>query len=140
VPVFLLDAWRLAYRDRPVDARLTDNRYMLGPQDFPDPDLLVERDIQRVVYVVDNALETKNEEDDLLETFLAYGAAGISMTMVDIDELAFAADENDCARRIAMRPLAVQERLTVVNDPAFHLRAHGFGGFHPPPFGHPGGG
>jgi hypothetical protein len=30
-PVFLLDAWRLAYRDDEINDEVTDNRYMLTP-------------------------------------------------------------------------------------------------------------
>ena len=48
-PVFLLDAWRLAYRfDDPGDETY-DNRYILTAGDLPDVETLRARGIERVV-------------------------------------------------------------------------------------------
>jgi hypothetical protein len=160
-PVFLLDAWRLAYRDDEPPDDVTDNRYILNPSELPDPAMLRAQGIRRVAYVVESLSDTTNEEDDLNPIFAAYEAAGIELYMLDLDVL--------------LQPVAMQydqpvvgyyywgvwfgpryyfacgRRWTILDDPRFYTRAHGgFGGIHsgPSPFhsagmsfgGHYGGG
>ena len=130
-PVFLLDAWRLAYRyDRPDD-EVIDNRYMLTPSDLPDADALFGQSIDRVFYVVESLETAAEEEDDLHETFEAYQAAGIAVCIVDLAILGRIEpgalwDELVCYQR----PLFVDpNRVTIVSDPNFYFRARGgFGG------------
>ena len=61
-PVFLLDAWRLAYRDIVPDDDDVDNRYILNPTDLPDAEALRAHGIRRVIYVVEDLNETDVEE------------------------------------------------------------------------------
>jgi hypothetical protein len=134
-PIFLMDAWRLAYRDEAVDDDVTDNRYMLNPADLPAAEVLVEQGIRRIVYVVESRAETDTEEDDLNDTFYRYQSEGIRFSMVDFASLGQLADRKglrlqspleamleSCDYRIALRE-------TLVKDPQFYLRARGgFGG------------
>ena len=76
-PVFLLDSWRLAYRNDEPDDDVFDNRYMLQAGDLPSPEVLKERGITRVVYVVEDLDDAEVEEDDLYESFRAWQTAGV---------------------------------------------------------------
>jgi hypothetical protein len=137
-PVFLLDAWRLAYRDDSPGDDVTDNRYALNPSDLPDPATLQAQGIRRVMYLVEDLDDTEMEEDDLNAVFLAYRAAGIAIYLVDLNFLAVAYEPRELWREVyARRPLYVGWRRTIVSDPAFYVRARGgFGGIHggPSPF------
>jgi hypothetical protein len=130
-PVFLLDSWRLAYRFDQPDEDAFDNRYMLMPSDLPDAETLRQRNITRVVYVVEELDDAEVEEDDLNASFRAWQAAGISIHLVDLDFLEkVPAPVNgawpvDWAGRLAPRGYWVRERYTLVDDPHFYARARG---------------
>jgi hypothetical protein len=135
-PVFLLDAWRLAYKEETIDDATLDNRYMLTPADLPSAAVLREQGITQVIYVVGSD-DILDEEDDLNEVFAEYEDAGITISLVDLHSLASAREE------WGARSLHVRRRATVVNDPRFYRRSHGgFGGAHlvPVPVGHAYGG
>jgi hypothetical protein len=128
-PVFLLDAWRLAYRYDTVDDDVTDNRYMLNPSDLPSADVLHAEGIRRVVYVVESLDDSTMEEDDLNQIFLEYQAEGILVSMVDLDWLRSLADPPRWDSRLASYLLQVDTRMTLLTDPTFYIRARGgFGG------------
>jgi hypothetical protein len=149
-PVFLLDSWRLAFRDEAPPDSVTDNRYILYPSDLPDPSLLARQNIRRVVYVVESADENETEEDDLHDIFTAYQDAGITVYLVDLDWLATQSCGPDFSVQVNAggfsnpyysalwhRALFVRPREVCVHDPAFYARARGgFGGIHgaPSPF------
>jgi hypothetical protein len=136
-PVFLLDSWRLAYKDETIDDEVVDNRYMLSPADFPNVAKLREYGITHVVYVVSDVNEALYEEDDLNSLFLSYQAAGITIHIVDLAELAQVRDEEhdpELYFEIQLHHYIVVPRATVVNNPLFYQRAHGgFGGTHGAP-------
>ncbi len=128
-PVFLLDAWRLAYRYDTVDDDVTDNRYMLNPSDLPTADVLQTEGIRRVIYVVESLDDSGVEEDDLNAIFLEYQAEGISVSMVDLDWLMGLREPARWEGRLGSCSLRVETRMTLMNDPNFYLRARGgFGG------------
>ncbi len=135
-PVFLLDAWRLAYRtDDPGDGTY-DNRYMLMPGDLPTAEALHAELVTRVLYVVDDLDETETEEDDLHAIFLAYQAAGISIHMVDLSWLRARELAPRWPTELAGASYWVTPRRTLLDDPVFFARARGgFGGVHGRPFG-----
>lgn len=139
VPVFLLDAWRLAYRDDVIDDAITDNRYMLNQADFPDGATLRARGITRVVYLVEDLDDTELVEDDCNSTFAAWQEAGIALFMTD---LAWASENVTADVRFGAnlenKGIRVEpQRLTLVDDPRFYLRAHGgFGGLRGRPWGY----
>lgn len=138
VPVFLLDAWRLAYRHDVPDYDVIDNRYMLSPTDLPSAEVLRQRGITRVVYVVEDLDDTDTEEDDLNATFGAYQEAGVALSMVDLQTLAGATTTPTWDGVLSSRLFRVKPRATLVEDPAFYARARGgFGGVRggPSPFG-----
>jgi hypothetical protein len=87
VPVFLLDAWRLAFGSDQAETSAYDNRYMLGAADFPDAQTLQANGIHRVMYVVDNLADTAYENDDLHEVLYGYQGARMPIAMVDLDAL-----------------------------------------------------
>ena len=132
-PVFLLDAWRLAFREDPPDDDRTDNRYMLNAADLPPADMLLSRGIRRVVYVVESCESTSREEDDLHATFVAYRAAGIAVDLVDL-ELLQSLDPDEPWRDLVCGEWSLPidpNRGTLVTDPTFYSRARGgFGGPH----------
>lgn len=133
-PVFLLDAWRLAFRyDDPGDD-VYDNRYMLTAADLPDAATLRRQNITRVVYVVEDLDDAEVEEDDLHAVFRSYQDAGIGIHFVDLDFLeemgapSSATMQVDWARTLAPRTYFVRDRWTLVDDPFFYARARaGFG-------------
>jgi hypothetical protein len=131
IPVFLLDAWRLAYRHERPDDETTDNRYMLTPSDLPDVAVLQSRGVRHVMYVVENLSVTTTEEDDLHESFAAYQAAGITISMVDLRWLFALENPSRWDERLYDRRLFVEPRVTIMDDELFYRRAHGgFGGVH----------
>jgi len=138
-PVFLLDAWRLAYRNETPDDEATDNRYMLTPSDFPDAAALLARGIDHVLYVVESRTTTTTEEDDLQQTLLAYQHAGIAVSIVDLAWLARREAPVRWDEYLREVPLTIDpDRITVVSDPGFYVRAQGgFGGVHVYPGSHP---
>ncbi len=136
VPVFMLDAWRLAYRFDAPEPEVFDNRYMLNQSDLPDSSVLRAHGISRVLYVVDSLEDTEVEEDDLHLTFRSLAADGIGLSLVDLSWL----EERGAAPGLDLafteHPLRVEPRLTLVDDPMFFKRAHGgFGGLHGIGFG-----
>ena len=123
-PVFLLDAWRLAYADEAVPDEVLDNRYFLNAADLPDAATLRSAGIRRVLYVVEDELEAEREEDDLNAPFAAYEAEGLTLAMVDLAGLTQDLDLHDDDRR-----LVVATRPTILHDHGFFVRARGsFGG------------
>jgi hypothetical protein len=137
VPVFLLDAWRLAYKDQEVEESIVDNRYMLSAGDLPSPEALRSRGIGRVVYVVEDRGSVVSEEDDLNDLFQAYQNAGIGIDIVDLAWLCGepVADPETWWARLGGCQLSVSPRVTVIHDRRFYLRARGgFGGVHARPF------
>jgi hypothetical protein len=137
-PVFLLDSWRLAYREDEPDDEVYDNRYALAQTDFPEPAALLAQGIRRVLYLVPSRQEARSEEDDLHATFLAYAQAGIAIALVDLDDLmgvqpvqGVAEEEyaGDWEEVFVDYPLDIVPRVTVVGSTGFYRRAHGgFGG------------
>ena len=126
-PVFMLDAWRLAYRfDDPGSDY--DNRYMLMPGDLPDAAALAERGIKRVIYVVEDLDDAEVEEDDLAYTFQQWENAGVSIHIIDLDfveKLRVGVEPEVAYRPVRYHPRA---RWTIVDDPIFYARARaGFG-------------
>ncbi len=141
-PIFLLDAWRLAFRDRETDPSTVDNRYVLLSSDFPDAATLLAYGIRRVIYVVEDRGQTSTEEDDIHDVALAYQSAGIPLSLVDLQQLS-AMDPVEPERygeRWAYYlddwSLSVGTRLTIFDDPRFYERARGgFGGVRAAPVG-----
>jgi hypothetical protein len=142
VPVFLLDAWRLAYKDDEIDDSIVDNRYMLSASDLPSVEVLASQRIERVIYVVEDRHAVAREEDDLNDLFQAYDDAGIEIDIVDLAWFGgevFPAGPQMWVRLEACH-LTVYPRVTVIHDGRFYARARGgFGGAHARPFvvGHP---
>lgn len=136
VPVFLLDAWRLAYRFDEPEPGVFDNRYMLGPADLPDAAALRAQGIHRLLYVIDDFDDTEVEEDDLHHTFRALLGEGIALSMTDLAWLEAHGAAPGVALAFDEHPLRVEPRLTLVDDPLFYRRAvGGFGGLHGIHFG-----
>jgi hypothetical protein len=139
-PVFLLDSWRLAFKDEMIDEGVIDNRYMLTVADFPTAEVLQEQGISQIMYVV-NGDQVLDEEDDLHELFASYEAAGIAIYLIDLESIIRARDtwEPTWWVEAHARYFHVRRRITVIHDPGFYLRARGgFGGAHmmPVPSGH----
>ena len=132
-PVFLLDAWRLAYRfDEPGDDTY-DNRYILSSSDLPDVDTLRAHGIRRIVYLVSTLDDVGVEEDDVHDAFLEWERAGIPIAMVDVDRMqSIVATQWD---QIWQEDgLIVEPRVTLMDEPSFYVRARGgFGGIHARP-------
>jgi hypothetical protein len=133
-PVFLLDAWRLAYRDSQPDDEAYDNRYALGPADLPDAAMLVQQGIRSVLYIVDHRDSDTVEEDDLHTSFTAYQQAGLSLHLVDLADLGEAGDSASFSRCLARTRYSLRPRVTILSSPAFFMRSRGgFGGPHARP-------
>jgi hypothetical protein len=131
VPVFMLDAWRLAYRYDHPDDETTDNRYMLNASDLPDGATLRARGIDRVLYVVESLEGAQLEEDDLHQTFLDYQAMGITTSIVDLAQLADAAELRPEVPYYGQALYIDSGRITIIGDASFYHRARGgFGGTH----------
>lgn len=136
-PVFLLDAWRLAYRYDDPGEDTYDNRYILTPGDLPDAATLQARGIRRIVYVVGDLDTTGLEEDDVHATFFDWERAGIPIAMVDLYRLERPVIGEDWYELFAVDALIVRPRVTILMQPGFYIRARGgFGGVHahPSPF------
>lgn len=135
-PVFLLDSWRLAYRDDEPEDGTFDNRYALNPNDFPDVSVLRARGIKRVLYVVEALDDAEMEEDDLNDLFLHYQAAGITMAMVDLGWLESRPMVGRWDDLLVSTGYRIYARHTLLDDPMFFARARGgFGGIHAIPRG-----
>ncbi len=133
-PVFLLDAWRLAYRFDEPDDDVVDNRYVLGGADLPSVEVLRSQGISRMIYVVEDLDDTSLEEDDLHATFAAYAQGGIALYLVDLRWLAETTSLAPAASDLESHALAIDPRVTLLDDPSFYARAHGgFGGIHATP-------
>jgi hypothetical protein len=142
-PVFLLDAWRMAYRFDEPDEEVFDNRYFLQGSDLPDDTVLRARGIRRVIYVVSSLDDVSVEEDDLHAIFSLYQATGIQLEIVDLAGLSRIAAPTAWPQFYSAFNFRIQGRTTLINDPAFYARARGgFGGLHGVPFtgGYSGGG
>jgi hypothetical protein len=130
-PVFLLDAWRLAFRFDEADPGWVDNRYYLS--DLPSPDVLAQRGIKHVVYLVESLDDTEVEEDDLNESFLAWQQAGVNISMVDLgsfDDGPTYQWENIFSHTY----IHISPRRLLIHDPHFYVGAHGgFGGLRATP-------
>jgi hypothetical protein len=140
VPVFLLDSWRLAYKDEAIGEGAVDNRYMLTPGDFPSPGVLRAQGITEIIYLVASD-EIEGEDDDLNELFASYEDAGITLHLACLDTIVREREdwEEGWSLQIRSRVFHVRRRRTVVHSPAFyHLSPGGFGGAHmvPSPSGH----
>jgi hypothetical protein len=138
VPVFLLDAWRLAYKEDTIEEPIVDNRYMLSAGDLPSAQVLHAQGIRHVIYVVEDGGAVATEEDDLNDLFASYQDIGIEIDLVDLAWL--------CQAQLTgwpggwlgpgAYPLRVVPRSTVVHDRRFYARARGgFGGIHARPSG-----
>jgi hypothetical protein len=133
-PMFLLDAWRLAYRFDAPDDDTYDNRYILNPSDLPAVDELRAHGIRRVIYVVDSLDDTTTEEDDLHVSFLEWERAGISIAMVDLDGLQRVDGPRYYDEELVHYWIEVVPRVTIIDDPHFYVRARGgFGGVYARP-------
>lgn len=139
-PVFLLDAWRLAFRSEKIEEDVVDNRYYLNPGELPDPQRLRDQGIRRVIYVVELRADVETEEDDLNTVFYAYQQAGITVHFVDLEQLAGRSPEVPWATVLQESTFVIAPRPTIIYDSAFYLRARGgFGGLSARPhhfFGH----
>jgi hypothetical protein len=133
-PVFMLDAWRLAYRYEDPGEDTYDNRYILTTGDLPDTDTLRARGIERVVYVVSSLDETQFEEDDVHRTFFEWQYGGIPIAMVDLDRLEQPIPLDRWPAVFNEYALTVVPRRTILDDPRFYVLARGgFGGIHARP-------
>lgn len=128
-PVFLLDAWRMAYRDEEPADETYDNRYFLSEGDFPDVETLRVRGIRRVMYVVDGLGQTGVEEDDLHPLFMTWQLAGIRIAIADLDAFLEPVAHDRWDDFWVDRLLYILPRVTLFETPGFYARARGgFGG------------
>ena len=142
-PMFLLDAWRLAFADSEPDEDLVDNRYSLNGSDLPDVDTLHLHGIRQVLYVTETLGSDSapiTEEDDLNEPFLRYAQAGLQVSMLGLDDLlgertvaeaaSFVVSGGSSPRYFrSVRVYVPRHRPTLFTSPHFYKRAHGgFGG------------
>jgi hypothetical protein len=133
-PVFLLDAWRLAYRYDEPDEYTYDNRYVIGGADLPDASALRAQGISKVVYVVESLDETETEEDDLNAIAQAWQSAGITLYLVDLEFLRGLPAGRDWSGELEKYRYVVAARETILDDHTFWVRAQGgFGGVHARP-------
>ncbi len=129
-PVFLLDAWRLAFRFDEADPGWVDNRYMVV--DMPAADVLAQRGIKHVIYLVESLDDTEVEEDDLNETFLAWQTAGVTISMMDLGLMEGSAPQWNGV--IGRGVINIVPRRLIIHDPHFYVGAHGgFGGIRATP-------
>lgn len=133
-PVFLLDSWRLAYRDTQPDDEAYDNRYALTPADLPDAATLSQSGIRSVLYIVERRDSETVEEDDLHPSFTAYQQAGLSLHIADLVDLGEASDSASFQRSLTRSRYFLRPRITILSSPSFFLRSRGgFGGPHARP-------
>ncbi len=136
-PVFLLDAWRLAFRFDQADPGWVDNRYMV--MDMPTVEVLAQRGIKRILYVVESLDETEVEEDDLHDAFAAYQAGGVRVSMMDLDGFQEHAGAYPWDSAMMDTVIDINPRPLIVRDPQFYVGAHGgFGGIRATPSVHGG--
>jgi hypothetical protein len=152
VPVFMLDAWRLAWREDAPAYDVVDNRYMLDASSFPSAYELQDRKIRHVLYVVESLDDAEMEEDDVHASARAWQAAGLTFHMVDLATLERLRAQVNWEALLQDYVLQIVARKTIVLDISFYARSQGgFGGSHgsPSPFryggsfrgtGHGGGG
>jgi hypothetical protein len=143
-PVFLLDSWRLAYKEELIDEGVIDNRYMLSRADFPSAEVLRAQGISQIIYVVGSE-DVLDEEDDLNDLFADYEDAGIALHLVDLESIMRIreAGEPSWYVQAQARYFHIRRRMTAVHDPRFYARSRGgFGGLHlmPVPAGYVHGG
>ncbi len=101
---------------------------------MPIAEVLAQRGIKRVLYVVENLDETEVEEDDLHDAFAAYQAGGVHVSMMDLD--GFQERPGPYPWEAAMNDTVIDivPRQLVINDPLFYVGAHGgFGGIRATP-------
>jgi len=137
-PVFLLDSWRLATMFADPEEDETDNRYRLFPGDLPDAETLKRQGIAGLVYVVESREHGTREEDDLHDRMYEYQSAGLTLSIVDLNDLcpdAFPSEINeDETPDLATVPLVVLDRPLVIDSLDFYRRSSGaFGGVHAVP-------
>jgi hypothetical protein len=131
-PVFLLDAWRLAFREESIEDDVTDNRYLLSESDLPAVAQLRDQRIRRVIYVVEDRNYVANEEDDLHDLAADYQDAGIGFSVVDLSWFDQIGAAPDWDTSIGYYRVAIGPRFTIYDSPLFFTRSHGgFGGAHP---------
>ncbi len=131
-PIFLLDAWRLAFRFDEADPGWVDNRYMV--LDLPSAEVLAARGIKHVVYLVESLDDTEVEEDDLNESFLAWQTSGVRIAMMDLASMAERAVPSQWDGILNQTLLSVAPRRLVIHDPNFYVGSHGgFGGIRATP-------
>lgn len=142
-PMFLLDGWRLAYKDEEIEEDAFDNRYSLNAADLPSSAALLAQGIRRIVYVVEGTGQSAQEEDDLNQLFLDYEANGIEIAIVGIDDLigvpeGWAWDEGTISGGESIDlgwwprwRCRVHSRELVIHTPSFFGRSQGgWGGMH----------
>jgi hypothetical protein len=130
IPVFLLDAWRLAFREEDIEDSRTDNRYYLFPTDLPSAEVLRAQGIRHVVYLVEDRGSAEHEEDDLHDSAADYEAAGIDFNIVDLAWIE--GFDSSVDYDVYLRPcrVIIGPRYTVFDRPSFFLRGRGgFGGY-----------
>lgn len=147
-PIFLLDAWRLAYRDAQPADEAFDNRYALNSTDLPSPALLRAQGINEVIYLIEQRDDDTVEEDDLHDTFVAYSQAGLPLHLLDLHDLIDPPQPNPSVSvgggtivgggwlrtRFWHRRYMPRPRVTILRSPGFYRRARGgFGGPHARP-------
>lgn len=138
-PVFLLDSWRLAYRDDDPGGAY-DNRYMLQASEMPSADELRARGITRVVYLVESLDDTEGEEDDLHPILRAWQESGVGLHFIDLPWLIDLELSPDWARSLAPTSYWIEKRGVLQDDPRFYARARGgFGHAYGHPLYFPGG-
>jgi hypothetical protein len=151
-PVFLLDSWRLAWREDEPAYDVTDNRYMLDAASFPSSEELRIRKIRHVLYVVESLDDAEFEEDDVHASARSWQASGITFHMIDLATLERLQNPVPWEALLQDTLMEVVARDTIVLDTTFYARSQGgFGGTRgtPSPFryggsyrgtGHGGGG
>jgi hypothetical protein len=133
-PVFLLDAWRLAYRESQPDDAAFDNRYALNPSDLPDAQALQQLGIRDVLYVIERREADTVEEDDLHASFSAWQQAGIALHIADLDDILHSGDAATLQRTYHRTRFHLRPRVTLFASPSFFMRSRGgFGGPHARP-------
>lgn len=142
-PMFLLDAWRLAFREDDPDEEAVDNRYYLNPSDLPDADTLARHGIRQVIYLTEtlgSESSPVSEEDDLNEPFVRYAQAGVQVSMLGLDDLLGERPPAPLVTSVGsggfghrylryVRVYVPRHRPTLITSHHFYQRAHGgFGG------------